>query len=75
MRMLGYPFEIDPGPGTMHRLSRRSAGFVRARSVMRYDDGSKKLILALKRADGSIWRLHSAAGWTVPDVRCWQKPT
>jgi ComF family protein len=48
----GYPFEIDPGPGTICTAClARPPAFVRARSVMRYDDGSKKLILALKRAD------------------------
>ncbi|MGD0143149.1 MAG: ComF family protein [Rhizomicrobium sp.] len=48
----GYPFEIDPGPGTLCSACHANPpAFARARSVMRYDEGSKKLILALKRAD------------------------
>ncbi len=48
----GYPFEIDPGPGTIcTSCLAHPPAFACARSVMRYDDGSKKLILALKRAD------------------------
>lgn len=48
----GYPFDFDPGAGT------RCAGclarppvFDQARAVMRYDDKSRDLILAFKRAD------------------------
>jgi len=48
----GYPFDIDPGPGTIcSACHARPPAFAAARSVMRYDEGSKKLILALKRAD------------------------
>jgi ComF family protein len=48
----GLPFELDPGAdivcGACHA---NPPPFDKARSVMRYDDASKKPILALKRAD------------------------
>jgi ComF family protein len=48
----GLPFEIDPGPATLcGPCHAEPPPFARARSVMRYDEGSKKPILALKRAD------------------------
>jgi ComF family protein len=48
----GYPFDFDPGEGAIcSACLAHPPSFVRARSVMRYDDASKKLILALKRAD------------------------
>jgi ComF family protein len=48
----GYPFEFDPGPGALCTACHaRPPSFERARSLMRYDEASKKLVLALKRAD------------------------
>jgi len=48
----GLPFELDPGPGTLcGPCHAEPPAFDKARSVMRYDEGSKKPILALKRAD------------------------
>lgn len=48
----GRPFEIDPGSDTLCGACHADPpAFDRARSVMRYDDASKNLILALKRAD------------------------
>lgn len=48
----GYPFDFDPGGNVLcSACIARPPAFARARSVMRYDDASKKLILALKRAD------------------------
>ena len=48
----GYPFEFDVGADTLCAgcLARRPA-FDRARSVMRYDDKSRDLVLAFKRGD------------------------
>lgn len=48
----GLPFEIDPGPDTLCAACHAEPpAFDRAVSVLRYDDASKKAILALKRAD------------------------
>jgi len=48
----GLPFAHDPGPGTRCAACLADPpGFDRARSVLRYDDGSKGLILAFKHAD------------------------
>lgn len=48
----GTPFEIDPGPDTLCAACHAEPPpFERALSVLRYDDASKKPILALKRAD------------------------
>jgi ComF family protein len=48
----GLPFELDPGAGTTCGACHADPPpFDRARSVMRYDEASKKPILALKRAD------------------------
>jgi ComF family protein len=48
----GLPFELDPGADTICGACHANPPpFDRARSVMRYDDASKKPILALKRAD------------------------
>ncbi|MGH6871864.1 MAG: ComF family protein [Rhizomicrobium sp.] len=48
----GAPFEIDPGPDTLCAACHAEPpAFERALSVLRYDDASKKPILALKRAD------------------------
>lgn len=48
----GLPFELDPGPGTLCAACHaRKPSFDKARSVMRYDEGSKASILALKHAD------------------------
>ena len=48
----GLPFEIDPGGETLCApCHAEPPAFDRARAVMHYDDSSKALILALKRAD------------------------
>jgi len=48
----GLPFELDPGSETLCAACHaESPAFDMARSVLRYDDASKKPILALKRAD------------------------
>lgn len=48
----GYPFDFDPGAGTRCAACiARPPAFDRARSAMRYDDQSRDLILAFKRAD------------------------
>ena len=48
----GYPFDFDPGPGTRcGGCLARPPAFDKARAVMRYDDKSRDLILAFKRAD------------------------
>ena len=48
----GYPFDFDPGAGTLcGACLARPPAFERALSVMRYDDKSRDLILAYKRAD------------------------
>jgi ComF family protein len=48
----GYPFDFDPGAGTLcGGCLARPPVFDKARAVMRYDDKSRDLILAFKRAD------------------------
>lgn len=48
----GLPFDLDPGGETLCAACHaRSPRFDRALSVMRYDDASKRLVLALKWAD------------------------
>jgi ComF family protein len=48
----GYPFEFEAGADTLCAACiARPPAFSQARSVMRYDEASKALILALKRAD------------------------
>ena len=48
----GLPFEIDPGPDTLCAACHAEPpAFDLARSVVRYDDASKKPVLALKRTD------------------------
>jgi len=48
----GLPFELDPGPDTLCAACHADPpAFDEAASVLRYDDTSKKAILALKRAD------------------------
>lgn len=48
----GLPFEADLGPGTVcGGCLARPPHYARARSVMRYEEASKALILAFKRAD------------------------
>jgi len=57
----GLPFELDPGPGTRCAACLAEPPvFDRARAVMRYDEGSKGPILALKHAD----RLDLIPGFT-----------
>jgi ComF family protein len=48
----GVPFEVDAGPDTLCAgCAAAPPPFARARAVMRYDDGSKGLVLAFKHAD------------------------
>jgi len=48
----GLPFEIDPGESTpCAACIAHPPAFDRARAILRYDDGSRKAVLALKRAD------------------------
>jgi ComF family protein len=48
----GSPFEVDPGSDTICAAClARPHDFERARSLFRYDDASKPLILAFKHAD------------------------
>jgi ComF family protein len=48
----GYPFDFDPGGETLcGACLARPPAFDCARAVMRYDDKSRDLVLALKRAD------------------------
>jgi ComF family protein len=48
----GYPFDFDPGGETLcGGCLARPPVFDRARAVMRYDDKSRDLVLAFKRAD------------------------
>ncbi|MGB8366205.1 MAG: double zinc ribbon domain-containing protein [Rhizomicrobium sp.] len=48
----GYPFDFDPGGDTLcGACLAKPPLFDRARAAMRYDDKSRDLILALKRAD------------------------
>jgi ComF family protein len=48
----GLLFELDPGPDSLcASCLARPPAFDRARAAMAYDDGSKGVILALKRAD------------------------
>ncbi len=48
----GLPFEVDPGPGAVCAAClAHPPAFDQARAVMRYDERSKKPILALKHAD------------------------
>jgi len=53
----GYPFDIDHGAdGLCGACAGHPPQFDRARAVMRYDDSSRQLVLALKHGD----RLHLA---------------
>jgi ComF family protein len=53
----GAPFDFDLGAGTLcGACARHPPPFDRARAVMRYDEGSRKLVLAFKHGD----RLHLA---------------
>ena len=48
----GFPFEVDPGPEALcGACVRRRPAFSRARSVVRYDEASRNLILAFKHGD------------------------
>ncbi|WP_375594333.1 ComF family protein [Algihabitans albus] len=48
----GLPFEVDPGPGALcGACLRAQPAYTRARAVMRYDDGSRPLVLRFKHAD------------------------
>lgn len=53
----GYPFDFDLGSnGLCGACAAHAPAFDRARAVMRYDDSSRELVLALKHGD----RLHLA---------------
>lgn len=46
------PFDFDPGPGALcGACTSRRPAFETARAVLRYDDGSRDLVLAFKHAD------------------------
>jgi ComF family protein len=61
----GYPFDFDPGPGTRCAAClARPPAFDTARAVMRYDDKSRDLILAFKRAD-RLDLVPAFANWLV----------
>ncbi len=48
----GFPFDYDPGEGTLcGECARRPPPFGRARAVLRYDDGSRDLVIAFKHRD------------------------
>jgi ComF family protein len=48
----GLPFEIDPGEGTLcGACLARPPDFDKARAIVRYDEASRKPVLALKHAD------------------------
>jgi ComF family protein len=50
--LCGYPFDFDPGGEALCAAClAQPPAFDRARAAMRYDDKSRDLILALKRAD------------------------
>ncbi len=59
----GLPFEIDPGADSRCAAClARPPAFDCARAAMRYDDGSREAILALKRAD-RLEFAHLFAKW------------
>jgi ComF family protein len=48
----GYPFDFDTGAGSLcGACLAKPPSFDRARAAMRYDDASRDLVLAFKRAD------------------------
>ncbi|WP_235830125.1 ComF family protein [Algihabitans albus] len=48
----GLPFEVDPGPDAVcGACARKQPAYDRARAVMRYDEGSRSLVLRFKHAD------------------------
>lgn len=56
----GQPFELDAGEGAVcGECVRRPPAYGRARSVLRYDDASRGLVLRLKHAD----RLEGVGGF------------
>ena len=66
----GMPFDIDPGGDTLcGQCHAKPRDFTRARSLLRYDDASKSLILTFKHGD----RLDQAPGfarWLERTGRC-----
>lgn len=61
----GYPFDFDVGPsGLCGACIEQARQFDQARAALRYDDGSRPLVLALKHGD----RLHLA-----PALARWMK--
>src|SRR5579862_2483262 len=63
----GLPFDIDLGAGGLcGACAAHPPPFDRARAVMRYDDASRQLVLALKHGD----RLHLA-----PTLARWMQRT
>ncbi len=52
----GFPFEVDPGAGALcGACTREPPDYDRARAVLRYDDGSRPLILGFKHGDRTEW--------------------
>jgi ComF family protein len=50
--LCGFPLEYDLGPEALcGACAREPPGFDRARAVMRYDEGSRRLVLGFKHAD------------------------
>ena len=48
----GYPFEFDSGPNALcPACMRERPAYDRARAALRYDEGSARLVVALKHAD------------------------
>ncbi len=63
----GYPIELDPGGDVLcGACARRRPPYARARAALRYDDGSRDLILAFKHGD----RTELAATFGMWMVRC-----
>jgi len=59
----GFPFEVDPGPDALcGACTREPPDFDRARAVLRYDDGSRPLVLGLKHGDRTEWA-PAFGGW------------
>ena len=61
----GHPFTLDPGPGAVcGPCAAQPPRFERARAVLRYDDGSRPLILRFKHGD-RVGAAPHLARWMV----------